>query len=84
VQNSMINRERQERESQCRSGAQGVIATFISILTVTMVNVGIMVKVLEDAVEDLTGKSKANSHPARQCFVCHGNNWINGKTRGIE
>ena len=69
---------------QCRSGAQGVIATIIPILTVTMVNVGIMVKVLEDAVEDLTGKSKANSHPARQCFVCHGNNWINGKTRGIE
>ena len=25
-----------------------------------------------------------NSHPARQCFVCHGNNWINGKTGGIE
>ena len=25
-----------------------------------------------------------NCHPARQCFVCHGNNWINGKTGGIE
>ena len=49
-----------------------------------MVNVGIMVKVLEDAVEDLTGKNITNNHPARQCFVCHGNNWINGKTRGIE
>ena len=53
------------------------------MLTVTMVNVGITVKVLEDAAEDLTGRS-STSHPARQCFVCHGNNWINGKTRGIE
>ena len=25
-----------------------------------------------------------NGHPARQCFLCHGNNWINGKTEGIE
>ena len=25
-----------------------------------------------------------NSHPARQCFVRHGYNWINGKTWGIE
>ena len=25
-----------------------------------------------------------NSHPARQCFEFHGNNWINGKTWGIE
>ena len=25
-----------------------------------------------------------NSHPARQCFVCHGYNWFNGKTWGIE
>ena len=40
------------------------------ILTVTMVNVGITVKVLEDAIEDLTGQTVVVDRPDSEAMLC--------------